>query len=58
MDQIVVGRKIWQQKKLVWLGSRYTWLQAVETVLFEFLFPDAGKDENFSSCIGKGEEIR
>lgn len=59
MDQIVVGRKIWQQKKLVQLGSQYTWLQAVETVLFEVvLFPDAGKDGNFIYCIGKGEESR
>lgn len=59
IGQIVVGRKIWQQKKLVQLGSQYTWLQAVETALFEvILFPDAGKEGNFSYCTGKGEDSR
>lgn len=59
MDQIVVGRKIWQQKKLVQLGSQHTRLQAVETVSFEvILFPDAGEVGNFSYCTGKGEESR
>lgn len=38
------------------LGSRYTWLQAVKQSGFEvILFPDAGKEGNFSHCTGKGE---
>jgi len=51
MAQIVVGRTVWQQKKLAQLGSQYTWLEVI-------LFSDTGKGGNFSCCVGKGEESR
>lgn len=51
----IVGRKVWQHKKVVQLGSQHTWVQAVEMGLTEGCFLVLERMGILSAVLGKGE---